>query len=373
MDAITDSLTPTQTSQLHEVADLLLTIYHTLARMRYLDPSWIQPGPHDLTPHLPLYTSLALDPSIIYLYHILPYIDPLVTNCLDFFDGGNFADFRDAKHVTQGRDPLWAGGEDEPAELLRPWMTPLSVMRNHRQVLVYDARRHAVMIFDQMNCGSCDRNLYEGAVFSSEGVDGRVRYFRKREDGGEEEVGVEEARQLGRGGEGGDENGEQVTQEGEENAGEEEEGGSGGKCEDEDEEGDEEEDEEEEEEENYWDERDARPAGDVLRDVNRWYHELVELPGGGENDALSWDPEVVKPLYRKHGWPGEDFDGDAFLLDKVRVEAAQQVKEHAEDLIQESERLKRTVEWRKEHVHGTSAMARTQERLTAAKTVDEEW
>jgi hypothetical protein len=327
--------------------------------MRYLDPTWIQPGPHDLTAHLPLYTSLGLDPSIIYLYHILPYINPLVTNRLDFFDGGTFADFRDAEHVTQGRNPLFAA-EDDMQERLRPWMTPLSVMGNHQQVLVYDARRHVVMIFDQMNCGSCDRNLYEGAVFSMEGEDGRVRYFRKREDGTEEEC---------EGGEGG---GEEDGEEGEEGGGEEEEEVGGDEDEDEDDDDDEDEDDEEEEE-NYWDERDARPAGNVLRDIDRWYRELIELPGYGETDGFSWDPEVVKPLYRKHGWPGDDFDGDAFLADKVRVEAANRVKDDAEELSKQAEMLRSTLEWRNEHLHEATAMARMEEKIAAARTVDEEW
>lgn len=57
-----------------------------------------------------------------------------------------------------------------------------------------------------------------------------------------------------------------------------------------DENGDDDEDEEDEseggeedeelEQEIYWDEMDARPAAKVLRGVMRWYHELVEIPGG---------------------------------------------------------------------------------------------
>jgi hypothetical protein len=54
--------------------------------------------------------------------------------------------------------------------------------------------------------------------------------------------------------------------------GKEEVGGDGdGESEDDDEEDD-------DEEEDYWDERDARPAGNVLRDTDHWYPELLELP-----------------------------------------------------------------------------------------------
>ena len=29
----------------------------------------------------------------------------------------------------------------------------------------------------------------------------------------------------------------------------------------------------------HWDEMSSRPAGRVLRDIVRWYHELIETPG----------------------------------------------------------------------------------------------
>jgi hypothetical protein len=68
-------------------------------------------------------------PSSKYLYHILPYINPLVTDSIDFFDGGNFAAFRDAGHVTRGG--VTRSGPrtmTDMQERLKPWMTPLSVM-----------------------------------------------------------------------------------------------------------------------------------------------------------------------------------------------------------------------------------------------------
>jgi hypothetical protein len=38
-------------------------------------------------------------------------------------------------------------------------------------------------------------------------------------------------------------------------------------------------------------------------------------------------------VYRKDGWPGDDFDGDAFLVDKAQAEAAERVKEVVDDLL----------------------------------------
>ncbi len=47
---------------------------------------------------------------------------------------------------------------------------------------------------------------------------------------------------------------------------------------------------EEAEQEIYWDEMDARPAANVLRDIVCWYHELVETPGGAVWDAgTEWE------------------------------------------------------------------------------------
>lgn len=51
----------------------------------------------------------------------------------------------------------------------------------------------------------------------------------------------------------------------------------------------------------------------------------METPGGGEQSGPEWDAELVRPLYPKHGWPGPDFDGNAFLADQARADAAQHV------------------------------------------------
>ena len=52
----------------------------------------------------------------------------------------------------------------------------------------------------------------------------------------------------------------------------------------------------------------------------------------------------MKPLYRKRGWLGENFDGDAFLMDQARADAAGSVKYHAEHALQYLTSLKHLVE-----------------------------
>lgn len=132
------SLTPAKKAQLHEVADLMLEIYRTLVRMRYLDASWICEGPHDIDEVLlAIYRAHDLDDCVIYLYSILPYVDTAGAVCLDFLQGGEFADFRKEADVKQGRDPFY-----EEDELLPPHMTPLSLLGNHRSVIFYNSREH---------------------------------------------------------------------------------------------------------------------------------------------------------------------------------------------------------------------------------------
>ncbi|KAL1870047.1 hypothetical protein Plec18167_007565 [Paecilomyces lecythidis] len=160
-----DQLPPDQKAQLHEVADCLLEIYQTLAKMRFIDPEGIQKGPHDIKDLLPLYEQHGLDPSIIYLYSILPYIDTARAGNRDFFHGGEFADFRDHYDVKRGRDPFYASPredadfENENGPYIRPWVTPLSKLGNHQSVIIYDAREHRIWIIDQLGWSSTDRAL----------------------------------------------------------------------------------------------------------------------------------------------------------------------------------------------------------------------
>ncbi|RAH61462.1 hypothetical protein BO85DRAFT_475540 [Aspergillus piperis CBS 112811] len=151
-----------QKAQLHEVAHFMLKIYQTLAQMRYLDPKTIQTGPHDISKMRPVYEKHGLDPAIIYLYSILPYVDSQIANT-SLFDGSSFMDFRDESCVEDGRDPLCPGPSEEDGDgpYMRPWMTALSQMGSHTSVIIHDARKHRIWIPDPVENCSCDPALYD--------------------------------------------------------------------------------------------------------------------------------------------------------------------------------------------------------------------
>jgi len=167
-----------------------------------------------------------------------------------------------------------------------------------------------VGIYDQCSPGSYDRTIHEGVIFGTTGEDGRHKYVRRLEDGTEEEVSVEEyelsyacraaENDLGgeeKGGEGGDDGGEggedeeSVTVDDEEEDDEESKGEHDNHDDEKSEHGDGDEndeiEEEDEEEESHWNEMDARPALNVLRDIARWYRQLIEVPGEANTAVLS--------------------------------------------------------------------------------------
>ncbi|KAM7212189.1 hypothetical protein V8F06_012441 [Rhypophila decipiens] len=309
VEEIAASLSAEQKQQLEEVATLMLEIFRTLQRMAYLEEEWIQPGPHNdaINAVMPLYQSLDIDPAIIYLYSILPYIDPTAHRRVDFFDGGTFVDFRNESHVRDGRDPFYSYTKETKVQ---SWMTPLSQTGNETKMVFYDAKRHRVGIFGGI-CGgvshglSGDLNIDVGRCISETREDGSKWWYRKARDGVEVDIETEEEFRRR-------ENQWYAKQRAiwAERAGEGEEF------------------------ENNLEEmmrNESRPAPDVLRDINRWYIELVNAPGAeGSNSGEYWHAEWVVPLYRKHGWPGEDFDREAFLADNLRAYCLDRAKYLAE-------------------------------------------
>jgi hypothetical protein len=332
MEAATSSLTPAQKAQLHEVADGLLAVYRTLVRMQYLEPSWIKEGPHDMAEFLPICEAEGLDTSIIYLYSILPYVDDSDCRGLDFFQGGCFLDLRDKDTIEYARDPFYSSNEKET---MRPWMTPLSGLGNHRTVILYDAKRHVIGMFDQESGGSTDPNVGDGAVSV----------------GDDEDMGDWESDD----GEGNDDNDSDDDAADEENDSDN---------------GDDDEGADDDDNENIYDEMDARPAPDVLRDMVRWFEDLTEHPGDGDDSGREWYPEVSLPLYRKHGWPSLDFDGDAFRIDQVRAAAAETAKYFADEPLRKVEELQRRVDEGKGETH---LMRQARKAISKAKNADDEW
>ncbi|KAK3367552.1 hypothetical protein B0H63DRAFT_535542 [Podospora didyma] len=380
LEAITASLSDTQKGWLHETADLLLEIYRTLARMRYLDPEWILPGPHDVEALIPMYRRHKIDDCIIYLYSIMPYIDTNGTvDGVDFFERGTFADFRTERDVKQGRDPFYEGldNEDPYAQHTKPWMTPLSMLGNHGTVIIYSAKTHFIWIWDQHCSGSVDPNR-DGIGWPRPGLWVSLEELEKIEAEKKAEQGAMRRMEEN----GGDEQGDDADmpegeQEDKDSRGDEDAEGDTQMTEYEDEQegsGIDEEDDEEhsgDEEDEWdgipWDDMGSRPAPHVLQDMVKWYTELTVLPGGGEHSTGDWDAEITKPLYQKHGWPGHDFDGDAFLADKARAYIAADIAKQVAD----AQAKPPSHVYSHEGVDPASKAAR--EKIAAATTVEDEW
>ncbi|KAK0736606.1 hypothetical protein B0T21DRAFT_288681 [Apiosordaria backusii] len=310
MESITASLTSRDISNAHEVSTLLLKIYQTLIHMQYLPPHTLAPGPHDLTHLFPLFEELQLSPQIIYLYQVIPYISYPDSHTHDFYMGGYYADFRQKNQVEDGRNTMYA---EDRREQMRPWMTPLSLLCNHMCVLFYDSKTHMIGIFDQMSGRTQDRGLKEGhgrrmQLRTVEDLDG------ERRDDGHPRLGC----------------------------------GSKGA--------------------NVYDDMPSRPAGDVLRDIIRQYETLEEVPWVYEHGSSRDWPEGVKQLFFKHGWPGPDFDVEAFELDRMRMAAMEEVMYRAMEPFRKVDRCK---DWAEEANRPEMLMLKRQ--VATAETLDEEW
>ncbi|OCK74231.1 hypothetical protein K432DRAFT_311150 [Lepidopterella palustris CBS 459.81] len=294
---LSSSISPAHLTQLQEVASLMDQIYMTLAKMRYLPASAIKRPPHNI--NLTLAAEKELDPLVIHLHQILPYVDSDEADGPDFIFGGEFADFRDADDVAQSRDPFYSGWEtygegkgkwdEDGGEYIRPWVTPLTMMGNHQAVIIYDARKNRIWIIDQERWSSSDyalRGVSEGKQVSKNSMN--------------------------------------------------------------------------------FDHIPSRPAPEVLKDIIRRYETLEEIPGGGEHSSGFFEYEAVKALYIKHGWP-ENFDGDAFCIDMVRLKAQDRSKYLS------SEPLRQVETYTNWGIYSEIGKIRLETQIAAAKTADEKY
>lgn len=357
-----------QKARLHEVANLMLDIYTTLAEMRYIDPAGIVRGPHDMSHLEETYAELDLDPAVIYLHSILPYIDEEQAGASDFLHGGAFVDFRDSREVQQDRDPVYSDphGDDFQAHdgpYMRPWYTSLQRLGNHRSIIIYDAREHRIWIFDQESCGSTDpvinENWHEPGVgiqiegdwrgvlddieqeAISDSSDDSSDFWSDKDDmdGAASDL-MDEEEDVDMNYES---DGESESEESETDL--DDPGQNGNRIEG----------------------IPSRSAGDVLRDINRWYRELKELPGGGEcTDFRLEDDHRLREIYVKHGWPN-NFNGDAFDLDYVRAKCAENAHWDAFEPLNQA----RSCEGR---VYCDGVLIRRQlDEINNAKTLDDYW
>lgn len=329
MDSIT--LEPAQKSRLDEVASLMLQIYRTLARMKYLDPEWIVEGPHDASDTISTYRG-EIDDSILYLYSILPYVDTGGAMDVDFYDGGEFARFDNGFHVDDGRNPFYADDEDER---MKPWMTPLSMIGNHETSIIYSARSHFIWIFSQMGIGSVDPGL--GPPSDSQPANSESGSDNQNEPDDLEEDDHFSATDCQPESEGDDRSEQRGLEESDHS--------SPTDCQsvsDIDDQSSQDGSDSSEEGDHYT-ATNCRPAVDVLRDINKWYTLLKELPGGGQHSPADWDQDLTEPLYVKHGWPRDDFNGDAFQVDRIRSFAVREAKAAAREPLEKLDQLNREV------------------------------
>lgn len=344
MDTI--DVEPFEKARLQEVADGLLKIYRTMARMRYLDPEWIVEGPHDVSEHLDSWRADGIEDPILYLYSILPYVDTGGAAGVDFFEGGEFVDFRDGG-PDFARDPNYT---DEDEAKLKPWMTVLEMMGNHATFMVYSAKHHGIWIGAADACGPAGPDVSDAGDpenWVQFGVD-------EDEDGDEYGSDDQEDHESGRGSDAEDgnqsddandeeEEEEAASQEASDNGDDDDQydqDGEDGQGSQDGSDGDQEDDDEQhdwdgvewERVEDHWPIEDARHAPKVLRDIDRWFNNLKTLPGSGEHTELLWPEwEVLRELYRKHNWSSSEFDGDAFLVSVARQWAKDEAKSKTED------------------------------------------
>jgi hypothetical protein len=125
----------------HEIADLIGRYYQLFAKMRYIPESAIKYPPHSPAIDIPYAQSLGLEPQVIELLQLLPYVEGYNMDD-EFILGGSFADFRDNEVLQQSRDPCYVmpegGPDEENGEYVRPWMLVLNQSGNHGSIMYLD-------------------------------------------------------------------------------------------------------------------------------------------------------------------------------------------------------------------------------------------
>lgn len=367
-----------QRTRLHEVADELLNIYETLVAMRYIDPEALVRGPHELNDDLlASYAEFELDPAIFYLYSIMPYIDSAETDARDFFQGGALFNQLSIEDVKTGRDPHFlspeGGFDDECGQYMYPWYTPLSSFGNRSPIIIYDAKLHRIWITEQGG-SSTDPVFCKGWYGESESTKDQASNWGDSSSSnwdseldGEEDMDFSDDDSNGSSEFWDDEDEISDTREIDELVG------------DQTEEIDYDEGFEQIEELSNAEREEAtgiknknslelarsRSAGDVLRDIHRFYNTLKELPGQGEYSRWM-EPAILKPVYLKNGWPHQ-FDAEKFEVDVARAYATKRARYFAEEPLRQ---LKCYVGWAE---YSRRDIEQYRREIAEAGTPDGEW
>ena len=147
-----------------EVAGYMAKIYNTLAAMKYLDPTGIEHGPHEIFigPRI----ADKISPEIQQLWTKLPYIDKTEAGQTDFVYGSQFADFRTSDDVVRSRDPFSTNTEDilawlekKDEQYVTPYQTPLVNFNRRGLLIMYDVQQHRVWWLDQTGTKTVDPAL----------------------------------------------------------------------------------------------------------------------------------------------------------------------------------------------------------------------
>ncbi|KAK4226843.1 hypothetical protein QBC38DRAFT_545641 [Podospora fimiseda] len=308
MDEIANNLPPAKKAQLHEVADGLLKIYRTLARMRYIEDSWIQEAPYANldTQLLPMWKSYDnIDAEIIYLWSILPYLTYNASRALlPHFQ--RFLDFRKKKDVQNrlsGKSPI------------PPHMTHLFTMAQYVGDIFYDSKQHKIAIYGLRLDGDFSGYDLGGTANNEDNQEEIEKADKEEKEEGDSESGTNTNRYAER-------------------------------------------------------MKNALPADKVLQEMHNWLLDTNVTPGGSPYSTINWPEDVIKPLYVKHGWPGLDFDGNAFLVDLVRTRAIERIKYFATLPLHKIKDQKSRV---KALDPTGTRLEELKKTISEAKTVDEEW
>lgn len=256
-------------ARLDRVAQLMLDIYKTMADMDYLSPEWILPGPHSDASSL-IRLRGEIDDSILYLYSVLPYVDPAGAMDVDFYQGGEFARYDQGQDLDTREDPFYA---ERMAYYLTPSMTPLSNIGNHDTAIIYGAKTHRIWTISQS-----DVKPGPGPWISGDDT------LDSYSDGGDQSS-IHEYDSVDRS------------------------------------------NPEEKDRAQAYQNIDGRPAEGTLQGIIDSYKKLDEVPGGGEHSPLDWDPDLTEPLYRKHGWLTGEFNRRPFHVERLRNYAATEVQD----------------------------------------------
>ncbi|KAF8851553.1 hypothetical protein BDZ45DRAFT_707844 [Acephala macrosclerotiorum] len=166
----------------HEIASILSEYYQLMARMRYFSPDGIKYPPHDPPIDVELAKSLDLEPQVIELLQVLPYVEGL-NNEDEFIAGGSFADFRRKRVLEQSRDPDYVcptgDYEEENGKYVMPWMLVLNECGNHGSIMYFNTRNsHITMVWQGGAGGGCADPYFRGKTNTGEEESHEINHNR---------------------------------------------------------------------------------------------------------------------------------------------------------------------------------------------------